>query len=91
MNQSAEWLPADAQRMLAAWGVAVFFLVFALFLAAPQRTRRIRYIAGPFAASIVSAVLMIAWDLPFSPQFVSWDQVPEAFPGSSPCPCGSAY
>ncbi len=79
MNQSAEWLPADAQRMLAAWGVAVFFLVFALFLAAPQRTRRIRYIAGPFAASIVSAVLMIAWDLPFSLQFVSWDQVPEAF------------
>ncbi len=78
MTQSAEWLPAGAFRMLAAFGVAVFFLVFALFLTAPQRTRRIRYIAGPFAASLVSAVLMIAWDLPFSETFTSFDALPGA-------------
>lgn len=76
MMHPAQWLSAYAGRALSAFGVCVFFVVFALFLAALLRTRRIRYIAGPFAALLVSAAFLAAWDLPFSASFTSWEQTP---------------
>ena len=76
MMQSVEWLSAGAHRMLAAYGVCVFFAVFALLLAVPQRTRRIRYLAGPLLASLISVTFMIVWDLEFSRPFLSYARMP---------------
>ena len=76
MMQSVEWLSLEAHRTLAAFGVCVFFAVFALLLVVPQRTRRIRYLAGPLLASLIVVTFMIVWDLAFAQHFLSYARMP---------------
>ncbi|MBQ2546931.1 MAG: hypothetical protein II557_11635, partial [Clostridia bacterium] len=76
MNLSVEWLSDGAARLLAAFAVCAFFFVFAFFLAAPLRTRKLRYIAGPLAATLVSFFVMLPWEMRFPRYFTSYEALP---------------
>ena len=76
MNLSVEWLSDGVARLLAAFAVCAFFFVFAFFLAAPLRTRKLRYIAGPLAATLVSFFVMLPWEMRFPWYFTSYEALP---------------